>query len=214
MKQDRTVAIVGMWRRECSKTLCKLCIVGIGIMAMMLLSAGSLQAQCPAGFLGPFTTTMTVTLPAPCGLTTVQVQYCIGGPTIAPPNQYHVTSVTIVSSSGTPCNIGGAALRIIGKALIEQNPAGFNCSGNCPTVIPNMKVGWGLCGRTVNNVWEPCPTSYASQGCADVYEVCCRCDGTLKAFFKTALTSDACNDPTGCETMCPGAGIFEPTQCP
>lgn len=207
MKQDRTVAIVGMWRRECSKTLCKLCIVGIGIMAMMLLSAGLLQAQCPTGFLGPFTTTMTV---PSCPGVAIQVKYCIPGPTVFPSNQYHILQVTIPTGSG--CVLTGQKMREIAKILITQNPIGLTCK-NCPEIITSFQVSWGTCWTEINGQWDPCPAG-ASQGCADLFQICCRCDGTLTPFYQGTATSDQCEYQTGCTTMCPGVQPPEPVVCP
>lgn len=200
------------WRKKCSMGITKLRMLSIATIAILITTTYSGLAQCPTGFAGPFTTTITVVLPPPCGTTTVQVEYCVGSTYIGPVSQYRITKVTIVSS-GTPCVIDGANMRIIAKALIENNPAGLNCAGNCPTVIPIMKVGWGNCGHTVNGVWEPCPSA-ANDGCGDLYEICCRCDGTLRAFYKGSSPSDQCEYETGCTTMCPPAGTPEPTQCP
>jgi hypothetical protein len=173
----------------------------------------TVRAQCQPGFAGPFTTTMTVT--TNCGPTLVKVTYCIPGPTIFPKEHYHIIGVQILSP-GAGCQLTGQVMRDIGKQLIEGNPGGFGCTNDCPHLFSSFTVSWGTCWRPLNQdstLWEPCAIP-ADQGCADAYAVCCRCDGTLKAFYQGSGASDQCEFTSGCKTMCPGAGVPEPIDCP
>ncbi|MCE2504427.1 MAG: hypothetical protein J4G05_10275 [Chlorobi bacterium] len=100
-------------------------------------------APYPTGWLGPFMTTVKVTLQ--CGfpeepqLVTLTVTYCIPGEGFIPTTQYKITSVT-----GVPvgCTFWPDDMREIGRKLIEQNPAKFVCGDECPFIFPQWSVGW------------------------------------------------------------------------
>lgn len=211
MRVTQTIALRQAWRTECSKTISKLLMLTAGMLAILLTTTSALQAQCQPGFTGPYTTTMIVT--TNCGPTTVQISYCLPGPGIVPPYEYQITGVVVLSPLGSGCVITGTVMREAGKKLIEQNPYEFSCQGNCPSVIPTFKIGWGSCWRqTSPDHWEPCPTG-VNQGCADYYDVCCRCNGTLTAFYKSSATSDQCETEFGCTTMCAPPDLPQPVQC-
>lgn len=210
MNRKQTVTTSKSWGIECSKVKNTLPIMSIGIALILLLSAPSLQAQCPTGFLGPFTTTMTV---PSCPGVTMQVKYCIPGPTVFPSNQYHILQVTIPTGSG--CALTGQKMREIAKVLIAQNALGLTCNGNCPAILGAVQVSSATCWTVNQETGEadPCPVG-ANQGCADLFQVCCRCDGTLTAFYQATVASDQCEYETGCTTLCSGPSAPDPVVCP
>jgi len=186
-------------------------MLSITTIVMLMTTAYSGLAQCQPGFTGPYTTTMVVS--TNCGPTTVQISYCLPGPGIVPPYEYQITGVVVLSPTGSGCVITGTVMRQAGKLLIEQNPYGFSCNDNCPAVFPTFKIGWGTCWRMISpDHWEPCPAG-VNQGCADFYDVCCRCDGTLHAFYQSSATSDQCETEYGCTTMCAPLDTPDPVQC-
>ena len=212
MDTTQAKCVVESWHSWCRKMTAKGCMVGIAIVAMLVSTSSSLQAQCQPGFTGPYTTTMVVA--TNCGPTTVQISYCLPGPGIVPPYEYQITGVVVLSPAGSGCMITGAVMREAGKKLIEQNPYGFACKDNCPKVFPTFKIGWGTCWRIIApDRWEPCPVGGVNQGCADFYDVCCRCDGTLTAFYQSSATSDQCETEYGCKTLCAPPAPSEPVQC-
>lgn len=181
------------------------------------------QAQCPTGWLGPYTTTISVVLdcgspptPTPKTLT---VTYCIPGPGIGPSTQYRITKV---AGSLAGCGNDISILRKVGRELIRSNPAGFSCSGACPIATPNWQATWQTCWKPfkINGVvlyWEPCSTSPNAETCMDQYIVCCRCDGTLVPFYQNSTSStDACYDSSDpeCVSRCPAPAAPEPVVCP
>lgn len=199
--------------RSMAKLMRRYVVPLLVVVCFAFKSESSLFAQCQPGFTGPYTTTMTVT--TNCGATLVQVTYCKAGPGTWPPYEYQITGTVVLSPSGSGCQITGGVMREIARKLIQQNPGGFSCSPNCPQIIPVFKIGWGTCWRQLpgTDTWEPCPTP-ANQGCLDYFAVCCRCDGSLTAFYQGSGGSDQCEYETGCTTMCAPPAAAEPIVCP
>lgn len=117
MDTTQAECVVESWHSWCRKMTAKGCMVGIAIVAMLVSTSSSLQAQCQPGFTGTYTTTMVVA--TNCGPTTVQISYCLPGPGIVPPYEYQITGVVVLSPAGSGCMITGAVMREAGKKLIE-----------------------------------------------------------------------------------------------
>lgn len=195
------------------------CTMTVLLFASLLMFAPTTsQAQCPAGWI-PGTTTVTVTVL--CGgvptVATLQIDYCYPGSGVFPKQQYQITRVKVLSPGpGSGCVIDGVVMQEIGRKLIEKNPVGFTCTGNCPTLLPQFNVSYAACMEELipgSGDWTPCPQA-ASQGCADYWLVCCKCNGTLTAFYQGKATSDQCEYEWGCTTTCSPAGPIETPVCP
>lgn len=192
------------------------------LLALIFLTPTSKTfAQCPTGWTGPYTTTITINLfcgsPPVLTPTTLTVTYCIPGGGIGPSTQYKITKVDGIPNG---CTFDGQSMRDLGKEIIRKNPANFTCQG-CPVAYPNWQVSWATCWEYVNNGgvldWKPCNPSPDAEFCQDLYIVCCKCNGTLTPYYQSSTSStDACQDPLApnCQSFCPGPGITETVQCP
>ena len=175
-------------------------------------------APCPTGWLGPFMTTVKVTLQ--CGddefrTVPVTVTYCIPGKGLIPSTQYKITSVT-----GVPvgCTFWPIDMREIGRKLIEKNPENFGCGDECPTIFPQWLLGWAHCWFEQGGDYFPCNPDPNAEFCVDLYHVCCDCDGSLTPYYQGSTPSGAfCDESSGdpgCLNRCPAPDPIEPVQCP
>ncbi len=189
----------------------------LAIAFLACTSTGKAQA-CPPGYVGPFTTTF-VLFSSNCGhFVTVTVRYCHTADTVAPPG-YYIQWLRAPTDMGVDC-IDTSFFRDIGELLIEQNLADFDLCNeqNCPRVELRVEATWENCHTTFqsgpNQYVVPC--GVASQACGDFYAVCCRCNGSLQAFYRGSLTSDECEstgDPN-CMPTCPTPGTPQAIVCP
>ena len=183
------------------------------------------SAQCPPGYVGPYTTTLTVMSPT-CGPIVVTVSYCHTGPTLSPPTYWiNSISTTATGPGGTPC-VDGIVFRNVGRALIETNAGGFvQCVPGCWQIQHN--TAWATCYREYTDaqgVTHYVMCGAATQGCGDSYIICCdpgsdgECgtsdDGPPTAYIVSGGASDECGsgDPE-CKSYCPPPPTPENPPC-
>ena len=183
----------------------------------LLTSPSQVEAQCPTGWNGPFTTTINVVLD--CGsptLVPLTVTYCTPGSGVGPSRQYKITGVSGVPAT---CTFTGDDMREIGKKLIVNNPANFGCNGSCPIVMPQWVVGWQSCWypdvSEEGVEWIPCDSNPDAESCVYLYHVCCACDGTLTPFYKGSTPPGSCDSPNpNCVGLRPALGTPQTVNCP
>ena len=209
-------------------------LFALAFCSLMLATAGTdLRAQCPVGWLGPFSATMNVTLNCG-GVATVvpaTVFFCIPGPGIIPQTQYMITSISQIPPFSTPCIVDSTTFEQLGRDLITINPAGYTCSPNCPNLFPQFNVTKGGCwkevvtrngqGKIIGIDYVAC-TGPAAHACSDYYIVCCEAgvdgicgtiDDVLTPFYQGSSTPE-CAEPLPCYGVCSSGGRApEPVQC-
>lgn len=199
------------------------------VFLVLISNPINVRAQCPTGYVGPLTTTMTVWSPT-CGTNiNITVEYCYTGSGVSPQGYYiSKISTTSIGPGGISC-IDGAVLREAGRNLIQSNPAGFTCPSGCPSSNFQLRATWAVCHRTYQDPgtgeWITIPCFVANEGCADVFKICCQpgpdatcgtSDDIFTAYYLTTIQSDQCSEPDEqvCSLSCPSVDPPEPFVCP